>query len=72
MSNGLNLDQDQHSVSPDLGPELTFSKNYFRNTVRVSNGLNLDQDQRSVSPDLGPKFELFAKVINRPRQERVK
>ena len=32
----------------------TFSKNSFRNTIRVSNGLDPDQDQHSVEPDLEP------------------
>ena len=32
--------------------KLTFLKNSFRNTIRVSNGLDPDQD-RSVGPDLG-------------------
>ena len=32
---------------------LTFSKNSFRNTIRMSNGLDQDQDQCSVHPDLG-------------------
>ena len=27
------------------------SKNYFRNTIRVSNGLDPDRDQCSVRPD---------------------
>ena len=31
---------------------LTFSKNSFRNTIRVSNSLDPDQT-RSVGPDLG-------------------
>ena len=33
---------------------LTFSKNSFRNTIRVSNDLDPDQDRFSVGPDLGP------------------
>ena len=33
--------------------KLTFLKNYFRNTIRVSNGLDPDQDQHSVSPNVG-------------------
>ena len=33
--------------------KLTFPKNSFWNTIRVSNGLDTDQDQRSVGPDLG-------------------
>ena len=34
--------------------KLTFSKNSFTNTIRVSNGLDSDQDRHSVGPDLGP------------------
>ena len=34
--------------------KLTFSKNSFRNTIRVSNSLDTDQDQHFVCPDLGP------------------
>ena len=34
--------------------ELTFSKNTFKNTVRVSNSSFPDQDRRPVGPDLGP------------------
>ena len=34
--------------------QLHYSKNYFRNIIRVSNSLNPDQDLQSVSPDLGP------------------
>ena len=36
-----------------LFSKLTFSKNYFRNTIRVSNSLDLDQDWHSVGLDLG-------------------
>ena len=36
--------------------KLTFSKNPFSNTIRVSNGLDPDQDRHSVGPDLGPNF----------------
>ena len=32
----------------------TFSKKYFRNTIRVSNSLDPDQDRHSIGPDLGP------------------
>ena len=49
--------------------KFTFSKNYFRNTIRVSNGLDPDQDCRSLS---GPTFSLswsgskiFVKIISR-------
>ena len=34
--------------------KLTFSKNSFRNTIRVPNGLNPDQGRHYVGPDLGP------------------
>ena len=36
-----------------LFSNLTFSKNYFMNIIRVSSGLDPDQDQRSVGPGLG-------------------
>ena len=35
---------------------LTFSKNSFRNTIRVSNSLDPDRDRHSVVPDLGPNY----------------
>ena len=34
--------------------KLTFSKNYFRNIIRVSNSLDPDQDRHPVGPELGP------------------
>ena len=34
--------------------KIIFSKNSFRNTIRMSNGLDPDQDQHSVSSDLDP------------------
>ena len=36
-----------------LSSALTFSKNSFRNTIRVSNSLDADQDGE-FGPDLGP------------------
>ena len=36
--------------------KLAYSKNSFRNTIRVSNSLDTDQDQHSVGPDLGTKL----------------
>ena len=33
--------------------KLAFSKNSFRNTIRVSKSLEPDQDGRSFGPDLG-------------------
>ena len=33
--------------------KFTFSKNYFRNTIRVSNSLDPDQTRLYVGPDLG-------------------
>ena len=32
------------------------SKNYFRNTVRVSNSLDPDKDRHFLGPDLGPNY----------------
>ena len=34
--------------------KVIFSKNYFRNTIRVSNILESDQDRQFVGPDLVP------------------
>ena len=34
--------------------KITFSKNSFRNIIRVSNGLYKDQDGHYVCPDLDP------------------
>ena len=35
-----------------------FSKNYFRNTIRVSSSLNPDQERRSVGHDLGTTLRI--------------
>ena len=43
--------------------KFTFSKDFFRNIIRVSNGLDPDQAQHSVMPDLGLK--LLAKIISK-------
>ena len=40
--------------SADLFSKLTYSKNSFRNTIRVSKGLDSDQDRLCIGPDLGP------------------
>ena len=37
----------------------TFSKNLFRNTVRVLNGLNQDQNRRSIGRDLGLNCKVY-------------
>ena len=34
----------------------TFSKNSFRNTIRVPNSLDQDQARHFVGPDLGPNY----------------
>ena len=34
--------------------KITFFKNSFSNTIRVSNSLDPNQDRQSVGPDLGP------------------
>ena len=64
MSDSLDPDHDRHIVGPDLDPnclqrssaddKLSFSKNSFRNTIRVSNSFDPDQDGCSVGPDLDP------------------
>ena len=41
-------------LSADFFSKLTFSKNSFRNSIRVSNSLDSDQDRHSVCPDLAP------------------
>ena len=56
--------------SADFFSKLHFSKNSFRNTIRVSNGLDPDQDRCSVSPDLGPNgYQQTTKVTT--SRERV-
>ena len=40
--------------SADFFSKFTFSKNSFRNTIRLSNSLDTDQDRPKVGPDLGP------------------
>ena len=40
--------------SADFFSKLTFWKNSFRNTIRMSNNLDPDQARRFVGPDLGP------------------
>ena len=40
--------------SADFFSKLNFSKNSFRNTIKVSNSLDPDQDRPYVGPDLGP------------------
>ena len=34
--------------------EFTFSKNSFRNIIKVASSLDPDQDCQNVGPDLGP------------------
>ena len=41
-------------VNTDFFSKSTFSKNSFRNTIRVSNSLDPDQAQHFVGPDLCP------------------
>ena len=40
--------------SADFFQNQFFSKNSFRNTIRVSNSLDPDQARHFVGPDLGP------------------
>ena len=72
VSNGLDPDQDQHFVGPDLGPNCLqrfvlslcmlgnfscFSENSFRNIIRVSDSLDPHQDQvASLIPARSPTF----------------
>ena len=55
-----------------LFSKLTFSKNYFRNSISVSNSLDPDQDQHNVGPDLGPNcfYQKMTEVST--SKERVK
>ena len=41
-------------LSADFFQNQLFSKNYFRDTIRVSNSLDPDQAKHFVGPDLGP------------------
>ena len=41
-------------LSADFFSKSTFSKNSFRNTIRVSNTLDLEQARHFVGPDLDP------------------
>ena len=42
------------SSSADFFSKSTFSKNSFKNTIKVSNSLDPDQARHFVGPDLGP------------------
>ena len=46
-----------------------FSKNEFRNTIRVSNSLDPDQARHNIGPDLGPNYftRLLADDTSRQR-----
>ena len=46
--------------------KISFSKNSFRNTIRVSKGSDPNQDRHSFGPDLGPK--LFSLVISKQQK----
>ena len=50
---------------------LMFSKNSFRNTIRVSNSLDPDQAQCAVRPDLDPNCLQWLSACH-TRSERVK
>ena len=47
--------------SADFFSKLTFKKNSFVSTIRLSNGLDPDQGQTSVGPDLGPNY--FQRIL---------
>ena len=46
----------------------TFSKIYFRNTIRVPNSLDPDQARRFVGPDLGPNCLQRQSTVGTSRQ----
>ena len=48
----------------------TFSKNSFRNTIRVSNSLDPDQVRRFVGPELGPNYLLKLSADDTSRQTK--
>ena len=48
------VDLFMHLLSSAAFYKFTFSKESFRNTIRVSSCLDHDQDRRSVGLDLGP------------------
>ena len=55
MSNGLDPDQEPHSIVPDLGPNcLQRISTKGDLTFRMPNSLDPDQDRQNVGPDLGP------------------
>ena len=53
--------------SADFFSKLTFSKKYFRNTIRVSYSLDPDQARHSVRPDLGPNY-----LLGPPTDDKVR
>ena len=54
--------------------KVIFSKDSFRNTIRVSNSLDPDQDRHSFDPDLGLNCVQWLLAINKvvSGKERVK
>ena len=88
MSNSLDPDQARLFVGPDVGPncfkgyvflpstyflKLTFFKNYFENTIRVSNSLNLDQARHFAGPDLGPnRLQRLSAAADSTSRQRYK
>ena len=46
----------------------TFSKNSFRNTIRLANSLDPDQGRRPVGPDLGPSCSQMLSADDTSRQ----
>ena len=56
--------------------KITFSKNSFKNIIRVSNGLDPDQDRYYVSPDLDPNclqsYQQMTKVAASKERVNIK
>ena len=69
LAQGHNL--NKLSKGPPDDTKSIFSKNSFKNTIRVSNNLDPDQARHIVGPDLGPNCLQKLSTDNTSRQ-RVK
>ena len=55
-------------LSADFFFKINFSKEYFRNTIKVSNNLDLDQARHIEGPDMGPNCLQSLSAYNTSRQ----
>ena len=69
LAQGHNL--NKLSKGPPDDTKSIFSKNSFKNTIKVSNNLDPDQARHIVGPDLGPNCLQKLSTDNTSRQ-RVK